>query len=144
MSFSQILLEGEFCIRLGEDAHRTFKKRHTFRSNMREPASRSKDAFATRFAKELPAGPPKESSREKKKKKEKEEDSLFNSESDEEYLSALDAEEEAHVGRVTPVPTVARQNEGSDALRKKSSNPHAANALGPALFTRVAAISPFR
>ena len=142
MSFSQILLEGEFCIRLGEDAHRTFKKRHTFRSNMREPASRSKDAFATRFAKELPAGPPKESSREKKKKKEKEEDSLFNSESDEEYLSALDAEEEAHVGRVTPAqgrdtgPKTAGKQSVDDTLRNKSSSPFTANTLGPVLFPR--------
>ena len=136
ISFSQILLESEFCIRLGEDAHRTFKKRHAFRSNMREPVSRSRDAFATRFAKELPAGPPKEESSRGRKKK-KEADSLFNSESDEEYLSALDAEEEAHVGRVNPVPTVTRMlNEGSDAMRKNSSSPHGANALGPALFTR--------
>ena len=118
----KVLLEGEFCLFMGEDAHRTFKKRHMFKSNIREPQTRSRDAFATRFTKEVPAGPPP--SAEGKKGKKDDADTLFNSDSDEEYLSALDAENEAHIARNTSEENAALVQRFTVGHKGEGGAPH--------------------
>ena len=120
---------------MGEDAHRTFKKRHMFRSMIREPQTRSRDAFATRFAKEVPAGPTNKTTK-KRGDADDDPDNLFNSDSDEEYLSALDAEEES---RNTPENTAlaqrrnmmntGRQNDVGDTRKQALASPHASIGL---------------
>ena len=128
---------------MGEDAHRTFKKRHMIRSMIREPQTRSRDAFATRFAKEVPAGPILPINKTKKKKGgDDDPDNLFNSDSDEEYLSALDAEEEA---RNSPENTALAQrwnmntggqNDVGDTRKQASAaSPHAP-VRPPGLYSR--------
>ena len=129
---------------MGEDAHRTFKKRHMIRSMIREPQTRSRDAFATRFAKEVPAGPIINKTKKKKRgdADADDPDNLFNSDSDEEYLSALDAEEEA---RNSPENTALAQrwnmntggqNDVGDTRKQASAaSPHAP-VRPPGLYSR--------